>query len=43
MNLGDPTHRRLAGYGALALAALLFGKDFALQLLGLLNAFVPAV
>lgn len=43
MDLQNSQTRRYLLAGAFALAVVLFGKDFALQLIGLLNAFVPAV
>jgi len=42
MNLQDPTIRRAVVAGAVILLTFLFGKDVALQLIGVLSAYVPA-
>lgn len=42
MDLHDPTVRKYLWAGALALATVLFGKEFALQALSFFSAYIPA-
>jgi len=42
MNLHDPVVRKYLWAGALALATVLFGKEFALQALGFFTNYIPA-